>query len=314
MNHTNTKRKIILTFFTQLLLLMVLVIILDIVIGNVLSHFYFKQNKGEEFRTTYSIESTTGDILIFGSSRGARQYKPDVFEQRLGLSYYNVSREGYFMFYHEAILRAVLKRYTPKIIILDFRYGEFRKKQEYYDRLSCLLPYYKTHPEIRPVIELRSKFEKLKALSSIYPYNSLLYKIAARNASSYKEERSVTKGYIFNENIWSKPIQRSIDTEQYDIDENIVKSYECFIKSCTDRNIKLLVVVTPYFSIKNMPDASISSAIAIAKKYNVSFIDYSQDTLFLNRAELVADPIHLNDKGAIFLSNMLVDSLKKSGE
>lgn len=298
-------------FLLQFFMLLLIVWLIDFSAGSILRHFYFTQRSGADYRTTYSIEKTTADILIFGSSRGARQYHPDVLESRLGMTYYNASREGYFMFYHDAVLKSVLKRYTPKAVILDFRFAEFRKNKENYERLSCLLPYYKMHPEIRPLLDQRGKYEKLKLLSGIYPFNSLMFKIAVSNASFYKENRIITKGYIFNDDVWDKPRQKVKDIKGYEIDSNIVKSYESFITNCIDRKIKLLVVVTPYFSITNTAgDASIALAKEIAAKHHIQFCDYSQDTFLLNKPELFADPIHLNDNGARFLSNMLVDFFK----
>ena len=311
MIHRVNNKKHYQKFLLQCLILLVIVWTIDFTIGNGLRYFYFKQ-KGEDYRTTYSMENTTADLLIFGSSRGNRQYHPDVFEKRLGLSCYNVSRQGQFMFYHDAVLKSILKRYTPKVVILDFRVGEFKKNKDNYDRLYCLLPYYKNHPEIRPLLEQRGKYEKLKLISAIYPFNSDMYKIALRNLPSYREEHAIIKGYVYYDNVWNRPIQKANDSKDYSIDSNIVKSYEYFIKSCVERKIKVLVVVPPYFSIKEPNDVSITMAKEIAKRNAVKFIDYSQDTVFLNRRELIADPIHLNNNGAIVLSAMLVDSLNKN--
>lgn len=298
-------------FLLQCFIMLLIVWTIDFTTGNVLRIFYFKQYVGPDYRTTYSMENTTADILIFGSSRGARQYHPEVFENRLGMSYYNTSREGFFMFYHDAILKSALKRYTPKVIILDFRFGEFRKNKENYERLSSLLPYYKTHTEIQTILNQKSKHEKLKLLSEIYPFNSLLFKIATGNASFYKEKRSIIKGYIYYDEIWDKPIEKSKENKPYEMDSNIVKSYKSFITDCINRKIKLVVVVTPYFSITNTKaDHSIMLAKEIAAKYHIKFIDYSQDTTLLNKPTLFADPIHLNDNGARVLSNMIADSIK----
>ena len=41
----------------------------DFLIGKTLKYFYFKASSGLFQRTTYSIEKTEADILIFGSSR-----------------------------------------------------------------------------------------------------------------------------------------------------------------------------------------------------------------------------------------------------
>ena len=43
------------------------------------------------------------------------------------LSFYNAGRDGNFMFYHLAVLKGVLNRYSPKIVILDFVAEELHK-------------------------------------------------------------------------------------------------------------------------------------------------------------------------------------------
>lgn len=92
-------------FFLKLVVLFTIVFILDYSIGNVLRYFYFKQESGLQYRTTYSIEKTRADVLIFGSSRANHHYNPIVFENRLKQSYYNVGRDGNFIFYHSAVLK-----------------------------------------------------------------------------------------------------------------------------------------------------------------------------------------------------------------
>ena len=121
---------------------------IDYVIGNVLKTFYFKQESGLQYRTTYSIDKTTADVLIFGSSTANHNYEPNAFEKGLGMSFYNAGADGSSIFYDYGILRAVLKRYKPKIAILSFEASEFFEYQNSYDELSALLPYYEDHPEI----------------------------------------------------------------------------------------------------------------------------------------------------------------------
>ena len=67
-------------FLLKLVVLFVIIFIFDYSVGNILRYFYFKQESGMPYRTTYSIEKTTADILIFGSSRANHHYHPDVFE------------------------------------------------------------------------------------------------------------------------------------------------------------------------------------------------------------------------------------------
>jgi hypothetical protein len=145
-------------FSVNLVLLFLIVFLFDWAGGAILRYFYFSQTSGLGYRTTYSIDSTRANILVFGSSRANHHYVPEVFEDSLKMSFYNTGRDGNFLFYNYAIFKAILKRYTPKILIMDINPDELYYNPDSYDRLSSLLPYYKDHPEIRDIIELRGPY------------------------------------------------------------------------------------------------------------------------------------------------------------
>ena len=305
----NIKKNDFRHFLFKMFILLAIVFLLDYSIGNILSYYYFKQQRGSDYLTTYAIEKTKADLLIFGSSRANHHYVPDIFEKRLNLSYFNAGRDGNFLFYHYAILKAVLKRYTPKMVILDLIHGEFSKNQDSYDRLSSLLPYYKSHPEMRSIIELKSPFEKIKMLSSIYPNNSSLLVIAGGNAFFSKKKREDTQGYIPLSEIWNEPIKNEVTTYKYTLDSTKIKIYESFIRDCINAKVKLFIICSPYFWKSSFTDYSVRIAQELAEKRNVVFLDYSQDSTFTNNVNLFADPQHLNDKGARIFSTNVVDTI-----
>jgi hypothetical protein len=295
-------------FFRSLMIFLLIVGLLDFGIGNCLRYFFFKQESGLLYRSTFAMEKTTASVLILGSSRANHHYTPEVFEKRLHLSFYNAGRDGNFLFYHYAVLKSVLKRYKPKIVILDFRNAEFLKDKNKYDRLSSLLPYYRTHPEIRAIVELKSHYEKLKLLSSIYPFNSLLFTIAVGNTEFNKKRKEDIKGYVPLNNIWNRPIQK--DTiNLYPTDSLEIKIFESFVKDCVNANVKLYVICSPYFIDFQNSDYSIKIGKAIADQNNVTFLDYSRDSLFKNNPTLFSDMSHLNNEGAIKFSNIIVDKI-----
>lgn len=299
-------------FLVKLAGFFVIVFVLDFSIGNFLSFFYFRQESGLQYRTTYSLEKTTADVLVFGSSRANHHYHPEVFEKGLNSSYYNVGRDGNFIFYHSAILKGVLKRFSPKTIILDFVGEEFRQNQDSYDRLSSLLPYYKNHPEIRPIVELKSKFEKIKMRSTIYPYNSLMFTIAVGNTDFNKTRRADVKGYVPLSKTWNNPIQIDSIRSEYEIDSLKVKAYDSFIRDCLKSKISLYIICSPYFVKSKFADPSILLGQEIAKKYNVKFFDYSNDSIFISNPAFFADKAHLNDRGAKAFSNLVIDQILKT--
>lgn len=297
-------------FFTKLLLLFLIVCAVDFTCGGILHYFYFRQSSGWNYRTTYSMEKTKADLLIMGSSRASQQYHPEILEPRLHLSYYNCGRDGNFMLYNYAVLKAILKRYRPKMIILDFIKGQFNENPNEYDRLSILLPYYKDHPEIQSILELRSSMEKYKLISNIYPYNSTIFNTIIGNTNFNKERQKDIKGYVKFEDVWNQPLKKdNLPPGQYKLDSNFIHTYESFIKDCVNAKVKLYIVCSPYYSIPVTEDYSVTLGKNIAEKYNVSFIDYSMDTTLIRQPALFSDTIHVNNDGAKIFSTMVANEI-----
>lgn len=288
---------------------LLLAFIFDFLIGAAFRHFYFKQTSGWEYSTKYSVEDTKADLLIFGASRAQQQYNPLYFKDRFKQTAYNVGRDGEPIFYHYGILKAVLKRYTPKTIILDVENGIFKQAESSYDRLSVLLPFYYGHPELRPIIEMRGPFEKVKLISQIYPYNSLLFKIAIGNTAYNKNRKEDINGYLPLTNVLNEPIRKVDLTKQYVIDSTKLNIYRSFIKDCHTANVKLYIVCSPYFINAIGVDSSMKIAKAVAAENKITVIDFSKNQTFLTNSKLFDDTVHVNTTGAKLFTNQLIDSI-----
>ncbi len=302
-----------LTLLAKVAIFLGILFCLDFIFGTGLKFLYNNQKSGWLYRATYSFDSTKADILIFGASRANHHYAPNIFQNRMNLSCYNTGRDGQIIFYNYAVLKSVLKRYSPKIVILDFSREEFRIEQESYDRLSELLPYYKSHPEIRSIIELKGPFEKLKMISKIYPYNSLLFTVAigATDFNKNRDHIEDENGYVPNTQILNEPLTVDSTFKKYDLDPIKIKMYENFISDCTNSNIKVYVFLSPLFIKYYHDDPSVKIAQEIAKRYGVPLYDHSNDTMFLNHANLFDDRYHLNNTGARIFSNKVVENIVK---
>jgi len=315
------KRNEYLAFSIKLIRLLAIVFLCDLLIGGTLKHFYFNQKYGRQYRAYYTIEKTNADILIFGSSRAFNHYRPDIFESRLKQTCYNSGSPGQFLLYDYATLRAVLKRYSPKLIILDLMPESLAAETETdntYERLSFLLPYYKDHEEMRPIIDLKGQYEKLKLVSSIYPFNSsLLYTTAGYlELEKFKQLNATDRGYQPSYAVWEKPSKIiKPDPETSSLDSVKVNVYKQFIDECRNAGTELLIVCSPRLHIYKNEEESLKAEKNIAKEKNVKFIDFTNDAFFVKHPELFAyDPIHLNHEGAGIFCNRVVDSLAHQNE
>ncbi|MDB5277771.1 MAG: esterase, hydrolase-type domain [Ferruginibacter sp.] len=306
-----TKKKSLQNFFLKLAACLLIISLVDFTAGAILNKYYFNQQSGYDYLTTCAIENTTADILILGSSRAVNIYNTDIFAKQTKLSCFNAGRYGEPIFYHYAVLKAALKRYTPKTVILSFDAGNFSINAEAYDRIAALLPYYKRHPEIHSIVELKSPFEKMKLLSSIYPFNSLPLSIVAGNRESNKAKYSNSNGFIPIEKTFEGELKTFDYTKEKQLDPVKIEVYKSLMQECINRKVELVVICPPYQIHRIGVDASINEGKRLAQQNDIRFLDYSADTSFTNYPALFADFRHLNIRGVEKFSNVIIDTLKK---
>jgi hypothetical protein len=303
--------KQVLRFFSRLLLVSALIILGDRTIGAVLKKFYFLQKSGVGYRATYAIDSTNAGILVFGSSRANHSYVPEVLEKNLGYNCYNAGRDGNFLLYNYAVFEAVTKRYIPRLVLIDIYPEELNYKTSDYDKLSLLLPYYPTHPEIRHIVDLRSKLEFIKHLSAIYPYNSLILQIAMGNLNFNRERVPDIKGYV---PFYRKMEYIKIDSSQVNIvniDEKKTNALLDMAEVCKRNNIGFILVYSPTYSFtgKSTCNRLLSE---LCRTHNIRYLDMSNYPVFMNTPAYFADRAHLNDEGARVFSKLLSDKIVSS--
>ena len=90
----------------------------DRFIGNILQTYFFKQNNEI---LSYSFSKLNSQILIMGNSRAQHHYDPRIISDSLKMSCYNLGIDGgHSILLPNVLTEIILKRYTPKIIIVEF--------------------------------------------------------------------------------------------------------------------------------------------------------------------------------------------------
>src|SRR5450432_2090007 len=289
-------------YFTgKLLLLFLIVFVLDFAIGQVMRYYFYKQECGRQYRAIYALDKTKADVLIFGSSTAYHHYKPPIIAARLKETCYNVGSPGQGVLFDYALLKSVLKRYTPRLIILDVNLREFKYSKDSYDKLSFLLPFYKEHEEIRPIVDLKSSLEKYKLWSSIYAFNSSFLIIAGGNSSYYKKRYTDVDGYKPLTRVWDKPME-DWDLYEYQFDTVKINIFKVFVDDCRKAGTRLLIVCSPKYIIFHEKEVSIAMIEKIARDKKVDYLDFVNDTTFTNHREYFDDAGHLNTQGSEFFT------------
>ncbi|MEI6898438.1 MAG: hypothetical protein WCL00_01060 [Bacteroidota bacterium] len=284
-------------------------ILVDQIIGIVIQRLYFKQQSGPLYRTTYAMDSTNAQIIVLGTSRANHHYIPEIFEHKLKLTCYNAGRDGTSIFYHYAVLKCILLRYKPRIILLEMDAQDLIFRTEDIERVSALFPYYDKHPQIRSTIEMQGGLIPLKMLSRIYQSNTDLLNILIGNMDFNKLRKKDFKGYI-----------QVIDGMKDSIIENRPKPMgypdpikvaflDSVIDLCRANNIRLQVITSPIFG-KSVNQKSNSALKNFLTYKGIEYWEYENDKAFISQHHLFHDMIHLNDEGARKFSEIVSNRLK----
>ncbi|MCP4632315.1 MAG: hypothetical protein GY855_05260 [candidate division Zixibacteria bacterium] len=286
----------------------IILIFLDFIIGQGLRYLYFHQNSGGCYNTTYSIEKTSEDIIVIGASRAAHHYIPKIFADILGYSCYNAGLDGQSIVYQKAVLSGILSRYKPKLIILDTAEAGLFREFNNYNALSVLLPYYSSHKDIQPLLELKSNFEKYKLLSGIYPFNGMILRIVKNNLTPEKRIDGYAPLYGFMKKDEANPMPPSLN-----IDTDAIHTLETFLASCNNAGVRVVGIISPVYTKDAMANDQRSFELTkeIFKKHGVPLWDYSDDGIISTRPELFADIGHLNHKGAQIYTREIVSRINE---
>jgi hypothetical protein len=293
-----------------------LLFISDQIIGSLLRHLYFNQKAGQQQSLTYVLSDAKADILIFGNSRAQHHYVSRILKDSLQMSCYNAGQDGgHSILLSYAQIKVITERYSPKIIILEFHPDNIVHYPGDYDRLSILLPYYNKYPDLRPIIKLRSPYERVKLILATYPFNSNIINIIKFNINTYADGRNDIEGYV---PLKGKIVKiETLKTEPEALSEpdtNKIIALKKIISLCKEKEIALFIITSPvYHSINDIRPAKSLAATKVYEILNhekVFYYDFSFNSTFIGHMEWFKDKAHLNDDGAKIFTSYLAEMIK----
>jgi hypothetical protein len=286
-----------------------ILVVLDILAGKLFDHFYFRSTSGESAQTTYAVTTAAEDCQVFGSSRAVHHYVPGIIEERFSYSCYNAGKDGQGILYQYAVLKSILLRKAPRVILLDVDADEFRQNEAAYGRLSALLPYYYSHQEVQPVVNERSRYEQIKALSGLYRYNSLLLNTVS---NVFKQENDgMEKGYKPLQKQWNKALAAAKKMRKESIDSIKINYFRQFLGDAKKAGSTVVVLVSPVFEKETTPVVSLEIAKSICEELRVPFINSRQEAQFISQPAYFADIDHLNEQGARAYTGYICNEIRK---
>lgn len=293
-------------FFINIFIFLVFLVISDFVIGY-FSNFLMKNAKGGSTAEDYYIANECiEDIIIFGSSRARHHYDVRVIEDSLGLSCYNMALDGNGVILAYARYKMLLERYEPKLIIYDVMpYFDYEKGEEYIKYFTHLKQYHQN----MVVSDLADKFldlkENIKMKSAMYRNNSSLVNLLVDNII----ERDFNSGYIPGYGVMDES-EINCELKMIEIDSLKLCLFEDFIADVKNRDIPIVVMVSPMYKGVDYSDYSIAKRIC--EKYKVPYINYLNKENIINNNEYFENRMHMNDMGAKIYTKDIVPILREN--
>jgi hypothetical protein len=275
----------------------------DFFFGTIFSKVYLNV-KGEKIgETNYAFFQAKEEILLIGGSDIKRHFNPKVIAEKLKLSTFNFGTSSTNIFYQYAILQQILKRVKPKYIIIGAS-GVNNIVVRENTSIKLLLPYYEQYPEVKSILDDIDFTQKYKLGSKIYPYNSSILDILSGLNNNVHSNLGYepAHGTLGTLTLVSKPkcFLRTEKSESY---------FDKFIVLAKMSGAKVCIVQAPRFEINTCKDDE-DYLYRTAKKHNVQFLNYINDTSFINHRNLFYDPNHLNNEGSKILTNKFLKDLK----
>jgi hypothetical protein len=282
---------------------MLSVFLTDLIIGGGLKYLYEKQSSGLLYRSNNGLDSTTADILVFGSSRASHHYNPHIFEEKLKLTCYNCGRDAQGSIYSCAMISAIVVRYKPRCIIIDIRPNEFTTSDK--GKIASLYPYI-DNKIIRSYYNYEGPFEKIKFVSHIYPYNSLLTNLLVGVTDFNRRRSEDYKGYLPLKETKEKEFHEYNETDQ--IDTAKVRYFKELLINLDCLNIPTLVIISPIYG-KVIDGVTVALSASICSSFkSIKFLNFTHSPNY-ETPKYFSDFYHLNELGANIFSNELISHI-----
>lgn len=296
-------------WFLKLLVFCVLFFVGDKLIG--VGYKYLQKTASEKspqaMIVDYSLKQVNADVLIFGASEAAHSYVTEILRDSLQMSVYNCGNDGKPAYYHIAIIRYILSRYTPKLIIWSI--SPMWLAEDNNDRLSVLNPYYDEIPACKEMVDKKSKYESIKCRSDCYKFNSLLYDymtciIVPKNNFGYGHYLPLY-GTDNNLALQDRDLEKAF---RYSAD--LAQEFDKTLELCNKKGVKVALVFTPRYeksSYEHLKNYKVLKEIS--QKNDIPLIEDYYRNPIINQPHNYKDFAHLNDNGAKMFSSMLVSKL-----
>jgi hypothetical protein len=280
-----------------------------------------KRSKAGENSVWYDLYNgrINSKVVIYGASRAWVHFDPEIIQDSLHLSAYNLGIDGH-NFWLQYFRHKILFEYNtrPKLIIQSVEAATLSKRPDLYNQ-EQFLPYMLNNSEMEeatrsyegftffdyhiPMLRYYGHFEELKRAFLLFT-----------KPSSNIPDR--IRGYKGQDISWNDDFEKARKKMKSMIikpDTATIRLFENFLQECVGKGIKVILVYSPEYIEGQMFTLDRARIVNLYKgfadKYKIPFYDYSNDSISFQK-KYFYNSQHMNKEGAELFTKKLVSDIR----
>lgn len=284
-----------------------------------------RNSRDDEFGVWNDIYNSkvNSDVVIYGSSRAMVHLDPRLITDSLKVSAYNLGINGHNFrlqyFRHKELLKHNRK---PGFIIHSVDMFTLVRRKDLFN-MEQFLPYMLFNENMHQWVKPYLGFKKIDFYIPLIRYYGHFNAIAEAFNTAFGRHfsgNSTTRhlGFSGQNHLWNDDLdkaERKFPDYRAIIDPESVRMFDKYLKECLDSGIPIILVYSPEYIegqkfVKNRNEI-LNVFSMFSAKYNIPFLDYSNDPISYKRAYFY-NASHLNNVGAEIFTNKLISDIRKN--
>lgn len=260
------------------------------------------------------------DVVIYGSSRAMVHLDPDIIRDSLHVSAYNLGINGHNFrlqyFRHKELMKYNGK---PGFIIHSVDIFTLARRNDLFN-MEQFLPYMLFNEELHQWIKPYLGYKGYDYYLPLVRYYGQFNAVGQALKSAFQTENCKSRhlGYAGQNLIWNDDLdkaKRKFPDYRAVVDPETLTLFDQYLRDCQKEGIPVILVYSPEYIegqdfVKNRNEI-ISTFSMFAAKYNIPFLDYSNDSISYKK-DYFYNASHLNKLGATVFTNKLISDIRNN--
>lgn len=292
-------------YLVRLIVFFAAVVLVDMAFGYGMDRLYLQAKGGEIKETNDVCINNQYDIVVMGSSRAHHHYVPEIIEDSLGRTCFNIGKDGNGIVLMYGFYKMIVERYRPSLIIYDVsRFDVYKIAEDQNNtRYVSMLKPYSNRAGVDEIFNSLSWQEWVKTYSKLYRYNSISLETIRQ---CFFPTSFCADGYLKLEGSFEGN-PRSVEPQFGEKDELKLNLFNEFVSSTIENDIPLVCVLSPHYQV--VSSSAYDTIKRICELHDIPFLDYYAFAELSQNKEFFEDPSHMNDRGARVFTNEIIKVL-----